>query len=56
VAFRELARLIDEQHRFGVLQRAIPYKGTNPDALAAMATPIPRTLALGVRRPRRQHS
>jgi ATP-dependent DNA helicase RecG len=39
--------VIDEQHRFGVLQRArIRAKGTNPDVLIMTATPIPRTLSL----------
>ena len=47
----EFARLglgiIDEQHRFGVLQRGIlRKKGTNPDILVMTATPIPRTLAM----------
>jgi len=47
----EFARLgfvvIDEQHRFGVLQRAsMRGKGTNPDVLVMTATPIPRTLSL----------
>jgi ATP-dependent DNA helicase RecG len=38
---------IDEQHRFGVLQRALLRgKGTNPDVLVMTATPIPRTLSL----------
>ena len=37
----------DEQHRFGVLQRAsLQSKGINPDILVMTATPIPRTLAL----------
>ena len=39
--------IIDEQHRFGVLQRALlRKKGTQPDVLVMTATPIPRTLAL----------
>lgn len=39
--------VIDEQHRFGVLQRAgLRGKGKNPDTLIMTATPIPRTLAL----------
>jgi ATP-dependent DNA helicase RecG len=39
--------IIDEQHRFGVLQRAtLRAKGFNPDVLVMTATPIPRTLAL----------
>lgn len=39
--------VIDEQHRFGVLQRAsLRGKGTNPDVLVMTATPIPRTLSL----------
>jgi ATP-dependent DNA helicase RecG len=48
VAFRQLGLVvIDEQHRFGVLQRAtLRTKGLHPDVLVMTATPIPRTLAL----------
>ncbi|WP_457569696.1 ATP-dependent DNA helicase RecG [Desulfurobacterium sp.] len=39
--------IIDEQHRFGVKQRAeLKNKGNRPDVLVMTATPIPRTLAL----------
>ena len=39
--------IIDEQHRFGVEQRAVlAAKGRNPDILLMSATPIPRSLAL----------
>ena len=39
--------VIDEQHKFGVGQRALlPQKGFNPDILIMTATPIPRTLAI----------
>ncbi|OFW03662.1 MAG: ATP-dependent DNA helicase RecG [Acidobacteria bacterium RIFCSPLOWO2_02_FULL_68_18] len=39
--------IIDEQHRFGVVQRAaLRAKGLRPDVLLMTATPIPRTLAL----------
>jgi ATP-dependent DNA helicase RecG len=52
----QLARLglavVDEQHRFGVLQRAALSRrtgdGAAPDVLLMTATPIPRTLALSV--------
>ncbi len=41
--------IIDEQHRFGVLQRlGMARKGVHPDILVMTATPIPRTLALTV--------
>ncbi len=48
VAFRALALVIvDEQHRFGVIQRGtLAAKGDHPDVLVMTATPIPRTLAL----------
>jgi ATP-dependent DNA helicase RecG len=48
VKFRALAlAVIDEQHRFGVMQRGtLAAKGSNPDVLVMTATPIPRTLAL----------
>jgi ATP-dependent DNA helicase RecG len=50
VDFKKLGFVvIDEQHRFGVMQRAeLMSKGTNPDVLVMTATPIPRTLALTV--------
>lgn len=50
VAFKNLSLLvIDEQHRFGVRQRAmLEDKGVTPDMLVMSATPIPRTLALTV--------
>ncbi len=41
--------IIDEQHRFGVMQRStLTSKGYVPDVLVMTATPIPRTLALTV--------
>lgn len=41
--------VIDEQHKFGVLQRAVlKKKGYTPDVLIMTATPIPRTLAMSV--------
>lgn len=48
VKFKKLGlAIIDEQHKFGVVQRAnIRRKGFNPDILIMTATPIPRTLAL----------
>jgi ATP-dependent DNA helicase RecG len=48
VRFKQLGLvIIDEQHRFGVLQRAtLREKGLHPDVLVMTATPIPRTLAL----------
>ena len=48
VVFKNLGLVVtDEQHRFGVKQRAkISAKGNNPDVLFMSATPIPRTLAL----------
>ena len=48
VIFKNLGLVVtDEQHRFGVKQRAkIASKGNNPDVIVMSATPIPRTLAL----------
>jgi len=48
VKFKNLGLVvIDEQHRFGVMQRALlRKKADNPDVLVMTATPIPRTLAL----------
>jgi ATP-dependent DNA helicase RecG len=48
VEFKNLGlAIIDEQHRFGVLQRlGLAKKGATPDILVMTATPIPRTLAM----------
>ena len=48
VRFKSLGlAIIDEQHRFGVVQRAtLRDKGLDPDVLVMTATPIPRTLAM----------
>jgi len=48
VGFKNLGLVvIDEQHKFGVGQRALlPKKGLSPDILIMTATPIPRTLAI----------
>ncbi|SFU56761.1 ATP-dependent DNA helicase RecG [Alicyclobacillus macrosporangiidus] len=50
VQFRDLGLVItDEQHRFGVQQRAgLRQKGGRPDVLFLSATPIPRTLAMAI--------
>jgi len=50
VAFARLGLVVvDEQHRFGVAQRAaLRAKGSRPDVLVMTATPIPRTLALSL--------
>lgn len=50
VEFKSLGLvIIDEQHRFGVIQRAaLRQKGVSPDCLVMTATPIPRTLAMTV--------
>jgi ATP-dependent DNA helicase RecG len=48
VDFKKLGlAIIDEQHRFGVLQRlGLVEKGIHPDVLVMTATPIPRTLSM----------
>jgi len=50
IEFKKLGLVvIDEQHRFGVMQRAnLRFKGQNPDVLVMTATPIPRTLSLTI--------
>src|SRR4029079_4581642 len=50
VSFSNLGLVvIDEQHRFGVMQRAeLRDRGINPDVLVMTATPIPRSLAMTV--------
>ena len=50
VSFKNLGMIvIDEQHKFGVVQRStMRSKGMDPDVLVMTATPIPRTLALTV--------
>jgi ATP-dependent DNA helicase RecG len=48
VEFKKLGlAIVDEQHRFGVMQRlGLLQKGVHPDVLVMTATPIPRTLAM----------
>jgi len=48
VEFKNLGlAIVDEQHRFGVMQRlGLVQKGVHPDVLVMTATPIPRTLAM----------
>ena len=50
VSFKQLGLvIIDEQHRFGVLQRAqLRARGLSPDVLVMTATPIPRSLAMTI--------
>jgi len=48
IYFRDLSLvIIDEQHKFGVMQRgSLRAKGDNPDCIVMSATPIPRTLSM----------
>ena len=50
VEFHKLGlAIVDEQHRFGVMQRlGLVRKGVHPDVLVMTATPIPRTLAMTI--------
>lgn len=50
IEFKNLGLVVvDEQHKFGVLQRAkLRAKAADPDVLVMTATPIPRTLALTI--------
>jgi ATP-dependent DNA helicase RecG len=50
VEFKHLGlAIVDEQHKFGVVQRGLlKKKGANPDILVMTATPIPRTLAMTI--------
>lgn len=50
VSFKALGlAVIDEQHRFGVMQRAeLRARGFNPDVLVMTATPIPRSLTMTI--------
>ena len=50
VSFKNLGlAIIDEQHRFGVMQRAeLRARGLNPDVLVMTATPIPRSLTMTI--------
>jgi ATP-dependent DNA helicase RecG len=50
IQFKRLGLVvIDEQHKFGIVQRALlRKKGQTPDCLVMTATPIPRTLAMTV--------
>jgi ATP-dependent DNA helicase RecG len=50
VSFKNLGlAVIDEQHRFGVMQRAeLRSRGFNPDVLVMTATPIPRSLTMTI--------